>query len=111
MYAGRPLLAVLALVTGATALGSAQETPKPRRPPASRVESLTIVVDSLGWRADSMIRRRLEGRHGARVGRSPNRSGTAVASSSGVQRRGSSWLATTCQPSYSSTRPPVIPMT
>lgn len=57
MYARRPLLAVLALLMGATAPGAAQETPKPRRPPASRVESLTIVVDSLGWRADSLQQR------------------------------------------------------
>ncbi|HET9294409.1 MAG TPA: PDZ domain-containing protein [Gemmatimonadales bacterium] len=57
MSARRQLFAVLALLTGAAALSAAQDTPKPRRPPASRVESLTIVVDSLQWMGDSLSRR------------------------------------------------------
>jgi S1-C subfamily serine protease len=53
----RLLLASVVLLTGLPVAATAQETPKPRRPPRARVESLTIVVDSLQWMGDSLKRR------------------------------------------------------
>lgn len=57
MHTRRPLFAVLALLTGLPALGAAQDTPKPRRPPVARYDSLRIVADSLRWMGDSLTRR------------------------------------------------------
>jgi S1-C subfamily serine protease len=57
MHTRRVVFGLLVILAGHPAPGAAQDTPKPRRPPTSRVDSLTFAVDSFRWMGDSLNRR------------------------------------------------------
>jgi len=57
MQTRRPLFVMLAVLAGVSASGIAQDTPKPRRPPVARYDSLRIAADSLRWMSDSLTQR------------------------------------------------------